>query len=75
MILLGKSRKEIANFLNDNNILTPSLYKINKEKTNNEEFALSKKWNADIVNKILRNETYTWTLIQNIKTKPSILLL
>ena len=43
MILLGKSRKEIADFLNDNNILTPSLYKINKEKTNNEEFALSKK--------------------------------
>ena len=41
MILLGKSRKEIADFLNDNNILTPSLYKINKEKTNNEEFALS----------------------------------
>ena len=71
MILLGKSRKEIADFLNDNNILTPSLYEINKEKTNNEEFALSKKWNAEIVNRILRNETYTETLIQNIKTKPS----
>ena len=71
MILLGKSRKEIADFLNDNNILTPSLYKINKEKTNNEEFALSKKWNAEIVNRILRNETYTGTLIQNIKTKPN----
>ena len=71
MILLGKSRKEIADFLNDNNILTPSLYKINKEKTNNEEFALSKKWNAEIVNRILRNETYTGTLIQNIKTKQS----
>ena len=75
MILLGKSRKEIADFLNDNNILTPSLYKINKEKTNNEEFALSKKWNAEIVNRILRNETYTGTLIQNIKTKPSYNLL
>ena len=49
MILLGKSRKEIADFLNDNNILTPSLYKINKEKINNEEFALSKKWNAEIL--------------------------
>ena len=71
MILLGKSRKEIADYLNDNNILTPSLYKINKEKTNNEEFALSKKWNAEIVNRILRNETYTGTLIQNIKTKPN----
>ena len=71
MILFGKSRKEIADFLNDNNILTPSLYKINKDKTNNEEFVLSKKWNAEIVNRILRNETYTGTLIQNIKTKPN----
>lgn len=71
MILLGKSRKEIADFLKDNNILTPSLYKINKDKTNNEEFVLSKKWNAEIVNRILRNETYTGTLIQNIKTKPN----
>ena len=71
MILLGKSRKEIADFLNDNNILTPSLYKINKEKTNNEDFALSKKWNAEIVNRILRNETYTGTLIQNVKVKPN----
>lgn len=43
MILLGKSRKEIADFLNNNNVLTSSL----------------------------RNETYTGTLIQNIKAKPS----
>lgn len=71
MILLGKSRKEIADFLNDNNILTPGLYKINKEKTNNQKLVLSKKWNAEIVNRILRNETYTGTLIQNIKTKPN----
>ena len=71
MILLGKSRKEIADFLNDNNILTPSLYKINKDKTNNEEFVLSKKWNAEIVNRILRNETYTGILIQNVKVKPN----
>ena len=34
-----------------------------------------KKWNADIVNKILRNETYNGTLIQNIKTKARMLLL
>lgn len=71
MILLGKSRKEIAEHLNNKNILTPSLYKLSKEKTNNEELTLSKKWNAEIVNRILRNETYTGTLIQNIKTKPN----
>lgn len=69
MILLGKSRKEIAEHLNSKNILTPSLYKLSKENTNNEELLRSKKWNAEIVNRILRNETYVGTLIQNIKTK------
>ena len=71
MILLGKSRKEIAEHLNSKNVLTPSLYKLIKEKNNNEELIRSKKWNAEIVNRILRNETYTGTLIQNIKTKPN----
>lgn len=33
MILLGKSRKEIAEHLNSKNVLTPSLYKLIKEKT------------------------------------------
>ena len=71
MILLGKSRKEIAEHLNNKNVLTPSLYKLNKENTNNEELMRSKKWNAEIVNRILRNETYTGPIIQNIKTKPN----
>ena len=69
MILLGKSRKEIAEHLNNKNVLTPSLYKLSKEKTNSEELLRSKKLNAEIVNRILRNETYIGTLIQNIKTK------
>lgn len=71
MILLGKSRKEIAEHLNNKNVLTPSLYKLSKENTNNEELIRSKKWNTEIVNRILRSETYTGTLIQNIKTKPN----
>ena len=71
MILLGKSRKEIAEHLNSKNILTPSLYKLSKENTDNEDLIRSKKWNSEIVNRILRNETYTGTLIQNIKTKPN----
>ena len=71
MILLGKSRKEIAEHLNNKNVLTPSLYKLSKQNTNNEDLIRSKKWNAEIVNRILRNETYTGTLIQNIKTKPN----
>lgn len=71
MISCGKSRKEVAGFLNDNNVLTPSLYKIEKERANNEELVLSKRWNAEIVNRILRNEPYTGTLIQNVKVKPN----
>ena len=42
MISCGKSRKEVADFLNDNNVLTPSLYKIEKERANNEELVLLK---------------------------------
>lgn len=71
MISSGKSRKEVADFLNTNSVLTPSLYKISKENPNNEELIRSKKWNAEIVNRILRNETYTGTLIQNVKVKPN----
>ena len=71
MILLGKSRKEIAEHLNNKNVLTPSLYKLSKQNTNNQDLIRSKKWNAEIVNRILRNETYTGILIQNIKTKPN----
>ena len=71
MILLGKSRKEIAEHLNNKNVLTPSLYKLSKENINNEDLIRSKRWNSEIVNRILRNETYTGTLIQNIKTKPN----
>ena len=50
MILLGKSRKELAEHLNNKNILTPSLYKLGKQNTNNEDLIRSKKWNAEIVN-------------------------
>lgn len=66
MILDGKSRKEIANFLNDNDILTPSEYlNIN---TNKDE-KVKKKWNSEMVNSILRNENYTGTLFQGKKRK------
>ena len=64
MILNGKSRKEVADFLNDNDILTPSEYlniNINKDIT------VMKKWNSEMVNSILRNENYTGTLFQGRK--------
>lgn len=64
MILDGKSRKEIGDFLNDNDILTPSEYlNINT----NEDVTVMKKWNSEMVNSILRNENYTRTLFQGKK--------
>lgn len=66
MILDGKSRREVADFLNDNDILTPSEYlKINT----NKDTTIMKKWNPEMVNAILRNENYTGTLFQGKKRK------
>lgn len=66
MILDGKSRKQVADFLNDNDILTPSGYlNINT----NKEITVMKKWNSEMVNSILRNESYTGTLYQGKKRK------
>ena len=66
MILDGKSRKEVADFLNQNDILTPSEYlNINT----NKNVTVMKKWNSEMVNSILRNENYTGTLFQGKKRK------
>ena len=66
MILDGKSRREVADFLNNNDILTPSEYlKINIEK----DITIMKKWNSEMVNSILRNENYVGTLFQGKKRK------
>ena len=66
MILDGKSRRQVADFLNDNDILTPSEYlKINT----NKDITVMKKWNSEMVNSILRNENYTRTLFQGKKRK------
>lgn len=66
MTLDGKSRREVADFLNQNDILTPSEYlniKTNKDVT------VMKKWNSEMVNSILRNGNYTGTLFQGKKRK------
>ena len=66
MILDGKSRREVADFLNDNDILTPSEYlKINIDR----DMTVMKKWNSEMVNRVLRNENYTGTLFQGKKRK------
>lgn len=66
MILEGKSRREVADFLNKNNVLTPSEYlKLNTDK----DVTVMRKWNFEMVNSILRNENYTGTLFQGKKRK------
>ena len=66
MILDGKSRRQVADFLNDNDILTPSEYlNINT----NEGISMVKKWNPEMVNTILKNENYTGTLFQGKRRK------
>ena len=63
MFLLGMTKTDIANKLNEKNIDTPSVYKLKhilgytKAKDDN-------KWNYEIINRILTDENYTGTLIQ-----------
>lgn len=66
MILDGKSRKQVADFLNNNDIQTPSEY---LKIYTNKDIATMKKWNSEMVNSILRNENYTGTLFQGKKRK------
>lgn len=65
MFLNGKSRKEIVDELNNRNILIPKYYR----KSSNE--MIMSKWNTDIINRLLRNETYIGMLIQGKKRKLS----
>ena len=66
MILDGKSRREVADFLNDNDMLTSSEYlKINTDR----DMTVMKKWNSEMVNRVLRNENYTGILFQGKKRK------
>ena len=66
MILDGESRRQVAEFLNDNDILTPSEH-LNIDK--NKDVSVMKKWNPEMVNTILKNENYTGTLLQGKRRK------
>lgn len=63
----GTGISDIVNYLNDNNILSPSMYKntksSSKQKTN--------VWTVSSVNKILKNRMYTGDMVQNVQTKLS----
>lgn len=63
----GIGISDIVSYLNDNNILSPSMYKntksSSKQKTNI--------WTVSSVNKILKNRMYTGDMVQNVQTKLS----
>lgn len=65
----GKGKKEISNILNEKNIITPLKYK--EETTNyyNPNSNSTYKWNPTVINKILRDRTYTGDLVQLKYTK------
>lgn len=63
----GIGISDVVSYLNDNNILSPSMYKntksSSKQKTNI--------WTVSSVNKILKNKMYTGDMVQNVQTKLS----
>lgn len=69
MALKGMSKKNIAKELNDNHILTPSLYQ--KEIIGYDFKLASSKWSEKTIDHILKNATYTGTLVQVKKTRIS----
>lgn len=70
MTLECKSKNEIADILNKEKILTPSLYKSNVIKVTSKNTIKANKWNSEMINKILKNDTYIGTLIQGKYKKP-----
>ena len=63
MFLLGMTKSEIADKLNKREVMTPALYK----KTHNlghTRIKKDNKWDYEIIDRILRDENYTGTLVQ-----------
>lgn len=69
LALKGKSKQEIIEELNDNNILTPSVYL--KNKYDIKVGKISNRWNTKMLDNILQNETYIGSLVQNKRTRIS----
>lgn len=66
LYMSGKTKTEVAKYLNDKEIKTPLKYK--KDTTNyynpNIEKNCTYRWNATIINKILKDRIYTGDLVQ-----------
>ena len=64
MYLLGVTKSEIADILNDRNVSTPAYYK--KEKgIGYASPQKENKWNFDMIDRILKDENYAGSLVQN----------
>ena len=64
MYLSGSSKKEICNYLNTNNIITPLMYKMqytNYKNPNN----VNKKWCISTITNILKDRIYIGDLVQH----------
>ena len=71
MALESKSKREIVDYLNTNEILTPAEYKRSEEIVNFKEKAYSDIWTNKKVDNILNNKTYTGVLIQGKRKRIS----
>jgi len=58
----GNSKQEIIKYLNNNHILTPSVYL--KQKYNINVSKISNEWNTLMIDNILKNKTYKGYLVQ-----------
>lgn len=67
LVLKGKSKQEIVDELNNNHILTPSIYM--KERLNADICNPSKQWTVKMIDNILTNETYIGNLVQGKRTR------
>ena len=65
----GKSKKQIADYLNASNIITPLKYKNENTNYYNPNKNNTYKWNSTVINKILRDRIYVGDLVQLKYTK------
>ena len=65
MAYSGKGISDIVSYLNDNNILSPSMYKNSKASSKHKVNI----WTVSSVNKILKNRMYTGDMVQNVQMK------
>ena len=62
---LGKSKKEICNYLNNNNIVTPLIHKMQYTNYKNPNKNIENKWSVSSISNILKDRIYIGDLVQH----------